>query len=635
MNTRDPLLSTVAQTIRRHHLLAHVADQSNTDLPHVLVALSGGADSVVLLHALHTLGYTLSALHLNHNLRGSEAHADQQFCEQLCNQLHIALHVVSEDVADYATTHKLSIEQAGRTLRYQALENHRTAIGATAIATGHHADDTAETLLLNLIRGTGLAGLTGIPPMRRSIIRPLIDCTRADIEAYTRRHQLHYQTDSTNHDTLYTRNKIRHELLPLLQQINPKINQTLKQTADLLSADHAYLEHVAQETWLYATAHDWHTPTDSLTLNVESFKYADPSIRARVLRQAVMLVAGKGLGTGTTELTHAHIDSLTALLHKQSGKAVHLPSNITATKSYETVIFSQKKGVTTTPAFCYNICLGYGEGTCVYIKEHNLYVSLSHKPYPDTWAQPNPVQILQNLYTKPIQYDRIAEAHVAVRTKQPDDYVNIPNVGRQSLKKFFTNNKIPTHQRQPMLIARGSQVLHMPGLYWDTTEPTGQHRAYLQIWRPMTPLFTEKEITEKVKELGQRIRADYAFKPVTLVLDQPEGLFFLADLARELDTSMTQVLSTLFTNTKPLETQHVLVLSVRPTAERQATLKHVALYQPRSVKTICLLDEPKHPSDYTGFSIEQAHSDPLVGYGLSHNHQHSNLKFIATLPNQE
>ena len=213
----------VAAFIKQHHLL----EPNGT----VLVAVSGGADSVALLHLLHTLGYPVSALHCNFHLRGEESDADQQFVEKLCQQFGVGLGVTHFHTADYAKSHGISIEMAARELRYQWFREQMEAQKAQAIAVGHHMDDQAETLLLNLLRGTGLRGLAGMHPQHNSIVRPLLCVSRKDIEEYLRLHHLAYVTDSTNllHDVL--RNRIRLEVMPLLEQLQPAARQTLWRAA--------------------------------------------------------------------------------------------------------------------------------------------------------------------------------------------------------------------------------------------------------------------------------------------------------------------------------------------------------------------------------------------------------------------
>jgi tRNA(Ile)-lysidine synthase len=213
----------VAAFIKQHHLL----EPNGT----VLVAVSGGADSVALLHLLHTLGYPVSALHCNFHLRGEESDADQQFVEKLCQQFGVGLGVTHFHTADYAKSHGISIEMAARELRYQWFREQMEAQKAQAIAVGHHMDDQAETLLLNLLRGTGLRGLAGMHPQHNSVVRPLLCVSRKDIEEYLRLHHLAYVTDSTNlqHDVL--RNRIRLEVMPLLEQLQPAAKQTLSRAA--------------------------------------------------------------------------------------------------------------------------------------------------------------------------------------------------------------------------------------------------------------------------------------------------------------------------------------------------------------------------------------------------------------------
>lgn len=201
----------------------------------VLIALSGGADSVALLHILRRLAYDCIAVHCNFHLRGEESMRDQYFVEELCRQLSIPLQIADFDTERYAQENKVSIEMAARTLRYRVFEQIRLEHSAAAIAVAHHRDDSAETLLLNLIRGCGLRGLHGIRPRNGYIIRPLLCIDRDDISKYLKINGIEYVTDSTNLSSNYTRNKVRIELLPLMAQINPSIKATIAETAERLA----------------------------------------------------------------------------------------------------------------------------------------------------------------------------------------------------------------------------------------------------------------------------------------------------------------------------------------------------------------------------------------------------------------
>lgn len=200
----------------------------------VLVALSGGADSVALLVVLMKLGYRCEAMHCNFHLRGEESNRDELFVTELCARHNVPLHTVHFDTTAYAKKQGISIEMAARELRYAAFEERRAKIGAEAIAVAHHRDDSAETLLLNLLRGTGIKGLCGIQPKNGYIVRPLLCVGRADIIDYLKWRNETFVTDSTNLTNDYTRNKIRLDIIPRLAEINPSVIESLAATANRL-----------------------------------------------------------------------------------------------------------------------------------------------------------------------------------------------------------------------------------------------------------------------------------------------------------------------------------------------------------------------------------------------------------------
>ena len=230
------MLSKVKDYIKKHKLL------SLSDL--YIVTLSGGADSVALLLLLDEMGYKVHALHCNFHLRGEESDRDERFCEDLCLKKNIPFHRIHFDTLMYAETHKMSVEMAARELRYRYFEQLRKDIGAEGICVAHHQDDTVETVLLNLVRGTGLRGLTGIQPRNGAILRPLLCVTRTEIEAYLATKQQDYVTDSTNLETDFVRNKIRLQVVPLLRQLNPAVSENIVRTAEHLTEAQKVLDAV-------------------------------------------------------------------------------------------------------------------------------------------------------------------------------------------------------------------------------------------------------------------------------------------------------------------------------------------------------------------------------------------------------
>ena len=201
----------------------------------VLVALSGGADSVALLRILLSLGYTCECSHCNFHLRGLESDRDESFVRQLCEEHSIPLHVTHFDTSAYAKEHHLSIEMAARELRYEWFEHIRKEIEASVIAVAHHRDDSVETFLLNLMRGAGINGLKGIPVKNGYIVRPLLSVSRDIILDYLQAINQGYVTDSTNLEDEYMRNKIRLNILPLMKEVNPSVMETIQETTFRLS----------------------------------------------------------------------------------------------------------------------------------------------------------------------------------------------------------------------------------------------------------------------------------------------------------------------------------------------------------------------------------------------------------------
>lgn len=214
----------------------------------VLLGFSGGADSVVLLHLLASLGYACEAAHVNFQLRGNESDEDALFCRNFCKRYEIPFHYLEVNTKAYATKHRISVEMAAREIRYtwfnKLLDEHHLNV----IAVAHHKNDQAETILLNLIRGTGVAGLKGMLPKNGNVIRPLLCMTRQEIEEYIQNHNLKFRTDNTNADTTFRRNLIRHRIMPEIESINPAFTDTVDALAQRFKESAAIVD---------VYVHDW------------------------------------------------------------------------------------------------------------------------------------------------------------------------------------------------------------------------------------------------------------------------------------------------------------------------------------------------------------------------------------------
>ncbi len=282
----------IIRTIERHQMLS----KGDT----VLVALSGGADSMALLTVLYELkdqySLTIFAAHFNHGIRGAEAKRDEDFCVDVCRKLGVKIFVGSADIPALAKQKGIGLEECGRQERYAFFE--RIAPGAK-VATAHTLSDCEETFLFNLARGSSLKGLTSIPPVRGNIIRPLINCSRAEIEEYCAENNVAYVTDSTNLADEYTRNRIRHNTVPQLKEINPAFDSAFERCVNSLREDEEFLSSLAKEAVSRAKTAEGYTVSQLVSLH--------PSVQ----RRAVALII-EGV-TGEKPQLH-HIEAVISLL---------------------------------------------------------------------------------------------------------------------------------------------------------------------------------------------------------------------------------------------------------------------------------------------------------------------------------
>ncbi len=452
----------------------------------VAAGISGGADSVCLLYILWRLRaerpFRLAVVHVNHGLR-EEAGEDAAFVKKFCEEWEIPFFLREVDAAGYADCHKLSTEEAGRQLRYQAFEETLTKIermgmksrmqagpeNATSgsrrrIAVAHNAQDRAETMLFHLFRGTGLKGLSSIQPVREAVIRPLLQLDRKEIEAYLMAQGLSWREDVTNGEDVYARNRIRHHILPFAEQeICRGAVAHMGELADLLAETEDYLaretkrlyesclaeaqdaaaggqtEQGENEMFQAAAGHD-----RKFVLRIDRLKGLEPVMQKRVLFYALEQVIPY-----RKDITARHIEGLLALTKKGGSGSLSLLCGIRVYKEYDTLRFGRaredKENTLSDAGVTYTLWEkgAIPEDSLFYKKEQN---------------------IPENRYTKWFDYDKITTA-LLLRPRREGDYLTIDDaLHTQSLKRYLINEKIPKETRDKLyVLADGSHVLWVPG----------------------------------------------------------------------------------------------------------------------------------------------------------------------------
>ena len=394
---------------------------------HILCAVSGGADSVCLLHWLkaqsEALGFALTAAHFNHRLRGAESDRDAAFVEQLCREWKVPCVVGTGDVSGEAERRGAGIEETARTLRYAFLEQTAAEVGADLIATAHNANDNVETMLLHLIRGSGLQGLTGIRPRRRKLIRPFLTTTRAEILAYLEEHRLPHVEDSTNADTAYARNRLRHQVIPLLEELNPALISRLSDTVGYLRADNDYLTAQAMAAVRGAEP----TVTGGLVLPADAIARSPDPIAVR----AVSALLGR---LGEHQYRSAHLLSVVDLARSgHPSGSVDLPHGITARRAYGLLVLeptAAESGWTPVPL---NVP---GETPLP-----QLGWKLVCRPVQAPAEPPTDPFVC---YLDPSALD----GPLTVRPRETGDGITLPGRPHKSVKKLLIDAKVPRADRE-------------------------------------------------------------------------------------------------------------------------------------------------------------------------------------------
>ncbi|MEW6228795.1 MAG: tRNA lysidine(34) synthetase TilS [Bacillota bacterium] len=433
----------------------------------VLVGVSGGPDSVALLHALWLLSeelcISLCVGHLNHELRGLDADEDARYVREFAKQLGLPVTVESKDVAGFASRSRMSIELAARLVRYDFYCRAAGAMAATKVALGHHVGDQAETVLLRLIRGAGTAGLAGIPPVRPIssggglvVIRPLINLTRQEISSYCEENDLHPRMDASNLTCAYPRNKLRNELIPLLERdYNPGIVRTLARTAELLREDDAFISSEVQRR----VNHIVRTRScDRVVLDVDAILAEHVAIRRRVIRWAVGLLA-----CGSEDLEFQHVEEVLDLARRGSpGKSVDLPCGIRARRDYGELAIELRSPGDVAPAVPFEYKLSVPGITR--LPEAGVVIEAEVFEAGD-WPDLLTAVRRAGKGEAYLDFDVVGRDIVARSRREGDRISPLGMNGSKKIKDLFIDEKVPGNMRDriPVIVA-GGKILWVVGV---------------------------------------------------------------------------------------------------------------------------------------------------------------------------
>lgn len=412
----------------------------------LIIGLSGGADSTALLDLLASLPetpYQLIAAHLNHCLRGGESDEDEEFCRDLAERYNIPFESRRIDVHALADDESLNLEDAGRRARIAFFDEILAVRKAQSVVLAHHADDQAETVLMRLLRGSGMAGLAGMPYRnKRNYCRPLLGTTRAEIEAYLVERGLFWREDSTNRDTTYLRNRIRHELLPLLEQYNPAIRCGLATTASILTDDNDVLDDQAA----LIARQVCHTTSHGTSCSINLLKVQPLALQRRIIRLALSQVHGN-----LERFSYHHIDDICRLLTSaRPNSAICLPGNILVAKEYDALVVRYRE---TIQPDTYGLLI---PGPGVYQFPSGALLTVEPSAVPDHFGTNNTAFF--DLDKVPFPWH--------VRTFLPGDRIQqLGMTGKKKVKDIFIDDKIPLLQRsRTPLVFCGNELIWVCGM---------------------------------------------------------------------------------------------------------------------------------------------------------------------------
>ncbi len=408
----------------------------------VVVGVSGGADSVCLLRVLVALRekyeLKLASVHVNHMIRGQAADEDEAFVNELCDKWDVPFFTFRKDVPQLAEEWGMTEEEAGRRVRYQCFELVRLAEGLNKTAVAHHQEDLAETVLFQMVRGSLISGMVGMRPVRGRLIRPLLNVTRDDIEEYLRKEHLPFRVDASNLDMSYARNKIRHQVIPILKEINAGAVQHIAEISKNMGALDEEIKHEADKVPVqYDRIKGSERPTEA-HLHIENIVSRNGMVQGEIIIRIIENLTGK-----RKDITRKHVADVLRLIQQESGSKVDLPYNLSARKNYTEIIIEQK--------------LADASGVLKAKKSPgNLKMTV------EDWSADG--EILRREDAKQIDYDKITST-LQLRFPQMGDFiVTTQENGSKKLRALFTDLKIDRKERAYLpVVADGKEIVWIVG----------------------------------------------------------------------------------------------------------------------------------------------------------------------------
>jgi len=425
---------------------------------HVVLGVSGGADSMCLLDVMSEItdiyGLKLSVVHVHHGIRGEEADRDKEYVENYCKDKDIDFIPFYYDIPAMAAEKGLSTEEAGRIARYEAFHKVMEDKNASKIAVAHNVGDNVETMLLNMCRGTGISGMTGIRPVRDKIIRPIMCLTRSEIEDYLLEKGIEYKTDSTNLSNDYTRNKVRNVVIPYLKEnVNARADEHIGNLGEMIADFEDYVD-MESEKYLedIIISEEYTDEIRQIIVDAIKFEKLHKAVKSVVVRKIMEKVAMR-----LKDVTASHIASIIAIGEGETGKMVNLPYNVVAIKYPDMLILRRnQKEADDSLQYRKDLSVNVDKIPGKYETEKGAFLF----EY-DIFENAN---LTEKTYTKWLNCD-ILEADLQIRTRKNGDYIVVnESGGRKKLKDYFIDLKIPREKRDDiLLLADGSRIIWVVG----------------------------------------------------------------------------------------------------------------------------------------------------------------------------